>query len=86
VARRLGLDEARGVVITGVDESNRMIRESGLQPRQIIFKMAGEQISDMETFMEVYRSVEPGGAFRLAVRNPDGFVFVTSLRRPADSE
>ncbi len=86
MARRLGLDEAQGVVITGVDQSNRMIRESGLQPRQIIFKMAGEQISDMGTFMEVYRRVEPGDAFRMAVRNPDGFVFVTSLRRPADTE
>jgi hypothetical protein len=86
MARRLGLDEAQGVVITGVDQSNRMIRESGLQPRQIIFKMAGEQISDMGTFMEVYRGVEPGDAFRMAVRNPDGFVFVTSLRRPADTE
>jgi serine protease Do len=86
IARRLGLDEAQGVVITGVDQSSRMIRESGLQPRQIIFKMAGEQISDMDTFMEVYRSVEPGDAFRMAVRNPDGFVFVTSLRRPANGE
>ncbi|MEF8815578.1 MAG: Do family serine endopeptidase [Salinibacter sp.] len=86
IARRLGLDEARGVVITGVDQSSRMIRDSGLQPRQIIFKMAGEQISDMDAFMEVYQRVEPGDAFRMAVRNPDGFVFVTSLRRPAETE
>ncbi|WP_103027858.1 trypsin-like peptidase domain-containing protein [Salinibacter altiplanensis] len=86
IARRLGLDEARGVVITGVDQSSRMIRDSGLQPRQVIFKMAGEQVSDMSAFMEAYQGVKPGDAFRIAVRNPDGFVFVTSLRRPTDAE
>jgi serine protease Do len=85
VARQLGLDQAQGVLITGVDQSNPMIRDSGLQARQIIFEMAGEKIEDMDTFMDVYGSVEPGEAFRVAVRNPDGFVFVTSLRRPANN-
>jgi serine protease Do len=62
-----------------------MIRNSGLQPRQIIFEMAGQDIPDLDTFMEVYQSVEPGQAFRVGVRNPDGFVFVTSLRRPTNN-
>ena len=85
VARRLGLNQDQGVLITNVDQSSRMIRNSGLQPRQIIFEMAGQDIPDLDTFMEVYQSVEPGQAFRVGVRNPDGFVFVTSLRRPTNN-
>jgi serine protease Do len=85
VARQLGLDQAQGVLITGVDQSNPMIRDSGLQSRQIIFEMAGQKITDLDTFMEVYGNIDPGEAFRVAVRNPDGFVFVTSLRRPTNN-
>jgi serine protease Do len=85
VARRLGLDQERGVLITGIDRSNPMIRDSGLQPRQIIFEMAGQEIPDMDAFVEVYNQISSGEAFRLAVRNPDGFVFVTSLRKPSDN-
>jgi serine protease Do len=85
VARQLGLDQAQGVLITGVDQSNPMVRSSGLQSKQIIFEMAGEEIEDMNTFMNVYGGVDPGEAFRVGVRNPDGFVFVTSLRRPASN-
>ncbi|PSQ91469.1 MAG: serine protease [Bacteroidetes bacterium QH_2_63_10] len=82
VARQLGLDRAEGVLITGVNRSNPMIRRSGLQSRQIIFEMAGQEISGMDAFMQVYGNIEPGADFRVAVRNPDGFVFVTSLRKP----
>mgnify|MGYP002762846774 FL=1 len=85
IAQRLGLRRDGGVLITGVDQSNPMIRDSGLQPRQIIFEMAGQEIADMEAFLDVYSRVSPGEAFRLAVRNPDGFVFVTSLRKPSDN-
>jgi serine protease Do len=82
VARQLGIDQAQGVLITGVDQSNPMIRESGLQPKQIIFEMDGQTIENMDTFMDVYGKINPGDAFRVAVRNPNGYVFVTSLRRP----
>mgnify|MGYP000120060430 FL=1 len=85
IAQRLGLRRDEGVLITGVDQSNPMIRDSGLQPRQIIFEMAGQEIADMEAFLDAYSRVSPGEAFRLAVRNPDGFVFVTSLRKPSDN-
>jgi len=86
LARQLGLDQAQAVLITNVDQSNPAIRSSGLQSRQIIFEMAGQQIADMDAFMNVYGQIEPGEAFRVAVRNPDGFVFVTSLRRPSENE
>ena len=82
VARQLGLDQGQGVLITDVDQSNSMVRDSGLQPKQIIFEMGGQKISGLDAFMDVYGKVKPGEAFRVAVRNPDGFVFVTSLRRP----
>ncbi len=82
IARQLGLDEAKGVVITDVDRSNPMIRQSGLAPKQVIIEMAGKSIPDVETFQEVYAKIPAGEAFRVAVRLPQGFVDVTSLRKP----
>lgn len=82
IARQLGLEQDQGVLITDVDRTNPMIRNSGLQSRQIIFEVAGQKIPDLDTFQKVYQNLEPGNAFRMAVRNPDGYVFVTSLRKP----
>jgi serine protease Do len=82
IARRLGLDAAEGVVITDIDRSKPIIRESGLEPQQVILRMAGEKVPDLETFRQIYSRVEPGQAFRLVVRSPDGFMAQTSLRKP----
>jgi serine protease Do len=82
IARQLGLDDTEGVVITDVDGSNPMIRQSGLQPRQVIIEMAGRPVPDVETFQDVYGEIPPGEAFRVVVRLPQGFVDVTSLRKP----
>jgi len=82
IARQLGLDDTEGVVITDVDGSNPMIRQSGLQPRQVIVEMAGRSTPDVETFQEVYGQIPAGEAFRVVVRLPQGFVDVTSLRKP----
>jgi serine protease Do len=83
IARRLGMDEARGVVITEVDRSNPSIRDSGLRPRQVILQMAGEEINNVDQFREVYAGIPAGEAFRLVVQNR-GFVAQTSLRKPAE--
>ncbi len=82
IARQLGLDEAKGVIIEDVDRSKPMIRQSGLAPKQIIVEMAGKSIPDVETFQEVYGKVPAGEGFRVAVRLPQGFVDVTYLRKP----
>jgi len=84
IARRLGLDDTRGVVITDVDQSNRQVREAGLQPRQVILQMAGQDVPDVDTFREVYAGIEPGQAFRLVIQSPEGFVGQTSLRKPTE--
>lgn len=84
IARQLGLDDTRGVVITEVDQSNRQVREAGLQPRQVILQMAGEEISDVQTFRAVYADINPGQAFRLVIQSPEGFVGQTSLRKPTE--
>jgi serine protease Do len=84
IARRLGMDDTDGVVITDVDQSNRQVREAGLQPRQVILQMAGQETPDVQTFREVYASIEPGQAFRLVIRSPEGFMGQTSLRKPAE--
>lgn len=82
IAQQLGLDEAKGVVITDVDRSNPMIRDSGLQPRQIIVEVAGQEITNVEDFQSVYAEIEPGRAFRVIIRSPQGFMGQTSLRKP----
>jgi serine protease Do len=84
IARRLGMDDTDGVVITDVDRANPMIRDSGLEPGMVIMEMDGQPIADMETFQEVYAEIEPGQAFRVVVRLQQGFVNVTSLRKPAE--
>ena len=85
IARQLGFDNTDGVVVTDVDRSNPMIRNSGLSPRQVIIEIAGKSTPDVETFQEVYGEIPPGEAFRVLVRLPQGFVDVTSLRKPADN-
>ena len=82
IARQLGLDDTDGVVITDVDQSNPMIRNSGLEPRQVIVEIAGAPTPNVETFQEVYGKIPTGEAFRVVVRLPQGFVDVTSLRKP----
>ena len=84
LARRLGLDDTQGVVITDVDQSNRQVRESGLQPRQVILQMAGQEIPNVQTFRDVYAEIDPGQAFRLVIKSPEGFVGQTSLRKPTE--
>jgi serine protease Do len=82
IARQLGLESPEGVIITDVDPRNRMIRESGLRPRQIIVRVNGQPTPDVETFEEVYAGIDNGAAFRVVVRSPEGMAFVTSLRKP----
>jgi serine protease Do len=82
IARQLGLNDTDGVVITDVDQSNPMIRNSGLEPRQVIVEIAGARVPDVETFQKVYSEIPSGKAFRVVVRLPQGFVDVTSLRKP----
>jgi len=86
IARELGLEDTDGVVITDVDRSNPIIRNSGLQPRLIIIEAAGRRTPDLDTFRQVYAELEPGQAFRVVVRSPQGFVDVTSLRKPSGQE
>lgn len=85
LAQRLGMESDAGVLIADVDRSNPQIADSGLQPNLIIMRMAGREISDMETFKNVYADIPEGRAFRLMVRSPEGAVFLTSLRKPGDT-
>lgn len=84
IARQLGMDDTDGVIITEVDRSNPMIRNSGLQEKLIIVEIAGQPVPDVETFREVYGKIPAGEAFRVVVRNPQGFMNVTSLRKPSN--
>jgi serine protease Do len=82
LANRLGFDDTNGVLITDVDQSNPMIRRSDLGPRQVIVEVAGTPTPDVETFQEVYAQIPAGKAFRVVVRLRQGFMNVTSLRKP----
>lgn len=85
IARKLGLDNTDGVVITDINQANAMIRRSGLEPGQVIKEIAGKPVPDVETFQDVYAELPEGKAFRVVVRLREGFVDVTSLRKPADN-
>ncbi|MGM0705826.1 MAG: S1C family serine protease, partial [Bacteroidota bacterium] len=79
---QLGLDIDGAVLIQDVDVRNSAVRDSGLQPRQLIVQAAGEPTPSIEAFAEVYDSIEPGTSFRLRAMNPQGMLFVTALQKP----
>jgi serine protease Do len=83
IAEQLGLDSDTGVIITEVDRSREMVRDSGLQPKQIIVRMAGQTVEDGEALRRIYSEIPAGEAFRLVVRTPQGFVTTTALRKPS---
>jgi serine protease Do len=85
IARQLGLEEARGVIVTDVDPRNDIIDGSGIQPRMIIVEMAGQPVTDADAFEEIYQGIEPGEAFRMQMMTPDGQMFLTSIRKPSNS-
>lgn len=82
IAEQLGLESTEGVIVTDVDPRNRMLRESQLRPRFVITEMNGEPTPDVEAFEAVYADIEPGQAFRIIARTPNGMSFVTSMRKP----
>ncbi len=80
---RLGLDNLEGAVfIERVDIRNPVIRDSGLQSRQMIVRAAGQDTPDVESFAEAYDSVAEGESFRVHVMNQQGSTFVTSIQKP----
>jgi len=79
---RLGLDLDGAVLIEQVNVRNPTVRDSGLQPRQLIVQVAGEPTPSVEAFAEVYDSIEPGTSFRLRVMDGQGTLFVTALQKP----
>lgn len=85
MARQLGMDNTKGVVITDVDNANPMIRNSGLEPGMVIMEVAGTRTPDVATFQKMYGQIPSGNAFRVVVRLEQGFVDVTSLRKPENN-
>ena len=85
LARRLGMDEAEGVLITEVDRSNPMIADSGLQPNMIITRVSGQSVTSVSDFQEIYDRLDAGEAFRVVVRTPQGMAYVSSLRKPSEN-
>ena len=81
--KRLGLDVDGAVLIEQVNVRNPIVRDSGLQPRQLIVQMAGEPTPSVDAFAEIYSQVEPGQSFRLRVMDSQGTLYVTALQKPA---
>ncbi|WP_022835617.1 trypsin-like peptidase domain-containing protein [Salisaeta longa] len=84
IARQLGLETSEGVIITEVDQSNRMVRNSGIQPRMVIVQMAGQRVTGADSFEAIYQQIEPGQSFRIMLQSPNGFMYVSSLTKPAN--
>jgi serine protease Do len=80
---RLGIDMEGAVLIEQVDVRNPVVRDSGLQPRQLIVQAAGQPTPSVEAFAEIYDQIEPGQSFRLRVMNAQGMLYLTALQKPA---
>jgi serine protease Do len=80
---RLGINVDGAVLIEQVDVRNPAVRDSGLQPRQLIVQAAGEPTPSVEAFAAIYDQIEPGQSFRVRVMGPQGTLYVTALQKPA---
>ncbi len=84
LARRLGLDDTQGVVITSVNPASDAYQEANLRRGLVIEKVDGQPVADVRAFMGLYRDMEPGTAFRLTLRDPrSGSTLVTALTKPS---
>jgi serine protease Do len=85
LARRLGLDDTQGVVITDINPASDAYQEANLRRGLVIEKANGKPITNVRAFMRFYRDVEPGTSFRLTLRNPrSGSTLVTALTKPSN--
>jgi serine protease Do len=85
IARRLGLDDTKGVVITDINPASDAYQEANLRRGLVIEKANGKPIPNVRAFMRFYRDVEPGTSFRLTLRNPrSGSTLVTALTKPSN--
>lgn len=86
--QRLGLSsDVQGVIITNVDPNSMAYDEAELRnPPYILTNMAGEDISSVEDFQQVYDSIDAGEYFQIQVlaQGAEGEMisFRTALRKP----
>ena len=85
LARRYELDpEAEGVLITEVDPAGAAYREANLRPGQLIIEANRKAVKNTRDFERIYADLEPGTAFLVRVRQPEGNgTFLTALTKPA---
>lgn len=79
LARRLGLAEARGVVIMQVTQSGAAAR-AGLAQGMVIERLNGSEVAGVRELERAAEAVRPGQAVSLIVRLPDGSRTIVNYR------
>lgn len=79
LTRRLGLDDARGVVIMQVRERGPAARE-GLAQGMVIERLNGKEVTGVAELERAAEAVRPGQAVSLIVRLPDGSRTIVNYR------
>ena len=79
IARRLGMEDVRGVVVTRV-EAGSVAARAGIQPRDVILSINGEDVPDVQAFNAVLAKHDLSEGVRMLVRSGEvtRFVFVES--------
>ncbi|MBI2566732.1 MAG: DegQ family serine endoprotease [Candidatus Schekmanbacteria bacterium] len=88
LAKRLGLEEATGVLITDVDPRSPAARaKPPLRRGDVILEVNQKKVADMEEYRAAVAEVQPGDAVLFFIRRPNGgsrYVAVKAEEAPRD--
>jgi serine protease Do len=76
VARQFGIEEGKGVLITGIDPSGTAAA-AGLRPGDLILEMNGREIAALKDYRAALAQVKSGQILRLLIRRGESLLFTT---------
>jgi serine protease Do len=76
VARQFGIEEGKGVLITGIDPSGTAAA-AGLRPGDLILEMNGREIASLKDYRAALAQVKSGQILRLLIRRGESLLYTT---------
>jgi len=80
LAKQLGIAEAKGLVITGV-EPNSPAAEAGLNRGDVILEAAQKPVKSVKQFKKIAKDLKPGDGLLLLIQRREGTLFVV-IKKP----
>jgi serine protease Do len=80
LAKQLGIAEAKGLVITGV-EPNSPAAEAGLNRGDVILEAAQKPVKSVKQFKKIVSDLKPGDGLLLLIQRREGTLFVV-IKKP----